>query len=105
MTSLDLSDDTRDRRRGWRKGVAFVAFLLVILLAVTLIYILLLVGGIFAFRWLWKSWREWQNSVYKLEREFAVRRLSQAAATARPGATPNTKICKPKLKAKKLEAV
>ena len=32
MTSLDLSDDTRERPRG-RKGVAFVAFLLLILLA------------------------------------------------------------------------
>lgn len=44
-----------------------------------LIYILLLIGGMFSFRWLWKSWREWQNSMYKLEREFAVRRLSQSA--------------------------
>ena len=33
MTSLDLSDDTREHRRGGRKGVAFVALLLVILLA------------------------------------------------------------------------
>jgi outer membrane protein OmpA-like peptidoglycan-associated protein len=32
MTSLDLSDDTREHRRG-RKGVAFVAFLLVVLMA------------------------------------------------------------------------
>jgi hypothetical protein len=38
----------------------------------------LAVGGVFVFRWLWKSWREWQMSVYKLEREFSVRRLSQA---------------------------
>ena len=43
-----------------------------------LIYILLSLGGLFAFRWLWKSWREWRNSVFGLEREFAVRRLSQA---------------------------
>ena len=43
-----------------------------------LIYILLSFGGLFAFRWLWKSWREWRDSVFGLEREFAVRRLSQA---------------------------
>lgn len=43
-----------------------------------LIYILLALGGLFAFRWLWKSWREWRDSVFGLEREFAMRRLSQA---------------------------
>ena len=43
-----------------------------------LIYILLTLGGLFAFRWLWKSWREWRDSVFGLEREFAMRRLSQA---------------------------
>lgn len=43
-----------------------------------LIYILLSLGGLFAFRWLWKSWREWHDSVFGLEREFAVRRMSQA---------------------------
>jgi hypothetical protein len=42
------------------------------------IFILLVVGGLLAFRWLWVSWREWQMSVYKLEREFAMRRLSQS---------------------------
>lgn len=45
-----------------------------------LIYILLTLGGIFAFRWLWKSWNELRESVYGLEREFAFRRLSQALA-------------------------
>ena len=43
-----------------------------------LIYILLSLGGLFAFRWLWKSWREWRDSVFGLEREFAMRRMSQA---------------------------
>jgi hypothetical protein len=42
------------------------------------IFSVLAVGGVFVLRWLWKSWREWQMSVYKLEREFSVRRLSQA---------------------------
>jgi hypothetical protein len=47
-----------------------------------LIYILLSLGGLFAFRWLWKSWREWRDSVFGLEREFAVRRVSQALITS-----------------------
>ncbi|MFZ5910638.1 MAG: hypothetical protein ACOYYU_11535 [Chloroflexota bacterium] len=42
------------------------------------IYILLVLSGLFAFRWLWHSWREWRQSVFGLEREFALRRLSQA---------------------------
>jgi hypothetical protein len=45
-----------------------------------LIYILLAVGGLFTVRWLWNSWREWRRAVYQLEREFALRRLSQSAA-------------------------
>jgi hypothetical protein len=45
-----------------------------------LIYIVLAIGGLFAFRWLWSSWREWQQSAYRLEREFALRRMSQAFA-------------------------
>jgi hypothetical protein len=47
-----------------------------------LIYILLALGGLFAFRWLWKSWREWHESVFGLEREFAIRRLSQSLAVS-----------------------
>jgi len=43
-----------------------------------LIYILLSLGGLFAFRWLWKAWHEWRDSVFGLEREFAMRRMSQA---------------------------
>ena len=47
-----------------------------------LIYILLALGGLFAFRWLWKTWREWRDSVFGLEREFAMRRLSQAVTVS-----------------------
>ena len=47
-----------------------------------LIYILLALGGLFAFRWLWISWREWREFVFGLEREFAMRRLSQALAVS-----------------------
>jgi hypothetical protein len=45
-----------------------------------LIYIALGLGALFSFRWLWLSWREWQQSVFKLEREFSLRRMSQAFA-------------------------
>ncbi len=45
-----------------------------------LIYILLAMGGLFSFRWLWRSWQEWQIAVYKLEKEFSMRRLGQSAA-------------------------
>lgn len=45
-----------------------------------LIYILLLLGGLFAARWLWRSWNEWRHSRYNLEREFALRRIGQAIA-------------------------
>src|SRR6266511_4090602 len=48
----------------------------------TLIYIALAIGGLFAFRRMWRSWREWRDSVYGLEREFALRRLGQATAIA-----------------------
>ena len=47
-----------------------------------LIYIALAIGAMFAFRRMWYSWREWRDSVYGLEREFALRRLGQATAIA-----------------------
>jgi hypothetical protein len=46
------------------------------------IYIGLAIFGLFVFRWLWRSWREWQMSIYKLEREFSMRRMSQALAVS-----------------------
>jgi hypothetical protein len=45
-----------------------------------LIYIVLAIMGLYAFRRMWHSWREWRNSVYTLEREFALRRLGGATA-------------------------
>ncbi len=45
-----------------------------------LIYILLAMGALFAFRWLWRSWRESQTAVYAMEREFSARRLGQSSA-------------------------
>ncbi|RJP55049.1 MAG: hypothetical protein C4557_01980 [Anaerolineaceae bacterium] len=45
-----------------------------------LIYIVLAIGGMFAFRWLWRSWREWRIAVFSLEREFSARRLGHSIA-------------------------
>lgn len=45
-----------------------------------LIYILLAIGGLFAFRWLWRSWGEWRIAVFSLEREFAAQRLGRSIA-------------------------
>ncbi len=45
-----------------------------------LIYILLAIGALFAFRWLWRSWHESRTAVYRMEREFSMRRLSQSTA-------------------------
>lgn len=45
-----------------------------------LIYIALAIGGLFAFRWLWRSWNEWRVAVFSLEREFSARRLGRSAA-------------------------
>lgn len=45
-----------------------------------LIYILLAIGAMFSFRWLLRSWAEWQTAVYKLEKEFSIRRIGQAGA-------------------------
>ncbi len=45
-----------------------------------LIYLLLAIGGLFAARWLWRSWNEWRTAVYNLEKEFALRRMGRATA-------------------------
>ncbi len=45
-----------------------------------LIYIVLAIGALFAFRWLWRAWNEWREAVYSLEKEFALRRMGQAIA-------------------------
>lgn len=46
-----------------------------------LIYIVLAIGGLFAFRWLIAAWSEWRKAVYNLEREFALRRIGRAVAS------------------------
>ncbi len=45
-----------------------------------LIYVVLAIGGLFAFRWLWRSWRESRTAVYQMEREFSSRRFAQSIA-------------------------
>jgi len=45
-----------------------------------LIYISLAILGLFVFRRMWMMWREWRDSVYTLEREFALGRLGRATA-------------------------
>lgn len=46
------------------------------------IYIVLAIVGLFVFRRMWRAWREWQNAVYGLEREFALGRLARATTVA-----------------------
>ena len=45
-----------------------------------LIYVSLAILGLFVFRRMWRTWREWRDSVYTLEREFALWRLGRATA-------------------------
>jgi hypothetical protein len=45
-----------------------------------LIYILLAIGGLYFGRWLWRSWSEWREAVFSLEKEFALRRMGRAIA-------------------------
>lgn len=47
-----------------------------------LIYIALAIWGLFVFRNMYQTWREWQDSVFNLEREFALRRLGRTTAIA-----------------------
>lgn len=43
-----------------------------------LIYIALLILGLYVFRRMWTTWREWRDAVYTLEREFSLWRLVRA---------------------------
>ncbi len=45
-----------------------------------LIYIFLILVGIFFWRWLWRTWKDWRASIYGLEREVSQRRFSRALA-------------------------
>jgi len=45
-----------------------------------LIYISLAILGLFVFRRMWGAWREWRDSVYTLEREYALGNLGRVTA-------------------------
>ncbi len=45
-----------------------------------LIYISLAIVGLFIFRRMWGAWREWRDSVYTLEREYALWNLGRVTA-------------------------
>lgn len=45
-----------------------------------LIYIVLAIGAMFSFRWLWRSWGEWRIAVFSLEKEFSTQRLARSGA-------------------------
>jgi hypothetical protein len=45
-----------------------------------LIYIVLAIGGLYFGRWLWRSWNEWRQAYYGLEKEFALRRMGRGIA-------------------------
>jgi len=47
-----------------------------------LIYIALAIWALFVFRNMYRTWREWRDSVYNLEREFALKRLGRVTAFA-----------------------
>ncbi len=45
-----------------------------------LIYAVLAIGGLIFGRWVWRSWREWREAYYGLEKEFALRRMGRSVA-------------------------
>lgn len=45
-----------------------------------LVYIILVMAGLYAFRRMWRTWREWRDAVYTLEREFALQNLVKATS-------------------------
>lgn len=55
--------------------IAFLAFLSTY---EALIYIFLVLVGIFLGRWLWRTWKAWRGAIYGLEREISQRRFARA---------------------------
>ena len=43
-----------------------------------LIYITLIIGGIFLARWLWRTWKSWRGAVFGLERKISRRHFARA---------------------------
>lgn len=45
-----------------------------------LVYIVLVIAGLYAFRRMWRTWRDWRDAIYTLEREFSLRNLVKATS-------------------------
>ena len=45
-----------------------------------LIYFILILGGVFLGRWLFRTWKAWRGAIFGLERQVSQRRLSRALA-------------------------
>jgi len=45
-----------------------------------LVYLVLAIAGMFAFRHMWYAWRAWRDAIYSLEREFSLKELGRATA-------------------------
>ncbi len=43
-----------------------------------LIYFILILGGVFLGRWLWRTWKDWHGAIFGLEREISRRRFARA---------------------------
>ncbi len=43
-----------------------------------LIYFILIMGGVFLGRWLWRTWGDWHGAIFGLEREISRRRFARA---------------------------
>ncbi|MBT3322013.1 MAG: hypothetical protein HN392_06970 [Anaerolineae bacterium] len=43
-----------------------------------MIYFILILGGVFLGRWLWRTWREWDSAIFGLEREVSRKRFARA---------------------------
>ncbi|MBT7190797.1 MAG: hypothetical protein HN916_11445 [Anaerolineae bacterium] len=45
-----------------------------------LIYFILIIGGVFLLRWLFRSWKAWRSAIFGLERQISQRRFARAIA-------------------------
>jgi hypothetical protein len=43
-----------------------------------LIYLVLIIGGVFFGRWLWRTWKDWKSAVFGLEREISRKRFARS---------------------------
>ncbi len=43
-----------------------------------LIYFVIILGGIFFWRWLWRTWKDWNGAVFGLERDISRKRFARS---------------------------